>query len=143
MQVKDVMTPTVEIAAPTMSIREAAERMRELDIGCLPVGENDRLVGIVTDRDIVLRAVAAGRDPDRATVRDCMTQDIVWCYDDVDVSEAAELMEQEQIRRLTVINHDKRLCGIVTLGDLSVRSGDRTLAGEITREVSQPGHLRH
>lgn len=143
MQVSEVMTPDVEVVSPDLPLGDAARTMRNLDVGCLPVGENDRLVGMLTDRDIVIRAVADSRDPDRTSVRDCMSTDIVWCFDDSDVEEVAAMMEREQIRRLPVVNRDKRLVGIVSLGDVSTRTGNRQLAGEITREVSQPGHTRH
>jgi CBS domain-containing protein len=139
MQVKDIMTSHAESTSPTSTLREAAQKMRDLDVGALPVcGGNDRLAGIITDRDIALRAVAEGLDPSTALVRDVMTPKIIYCYDDQDVSDAAHMMEQNQIRRLVVLNHDKRMIGILSLGDLAVDTGDEQLAGHILEAVSEP-----
>src|ERR687887_2162357 len=139
MQLKDIMTPGVEVIAPEASISEAAEKMRHLDIGPLPVCEGERLVGMLTDRDITVRAVAAGRDPRMTQVRDVMTPDVVYGFEDQDVQDAVRLMEQYQIRRLPVLNRSQRLVGIVSLGDLAVRSGDQPLASEVLEQVSEPG----
>jgi CBS domain-containing protein len=139
MQVKDVMTSDVECISPETTLREAAQRMKELDVGPLPIcGEKDRLVGMITDRDITVRAVAAGLDPSTAQVRDIMTPNIIYCYEDQDISDAAHMMEQNQIRRLVVLNRDKRLVGILSLGDLAVDSGDEQLAGHTLEAVSEP-----
>jgi CBS domain-containing protein len=139
MQVKDVMTSGVECVSPNTTLREAAQRMKELDIGPLPIcGEDDRLEGMITDRDITIRAVAAGLDPSTAEVRDIMTPSIVYCFEDQDISDAAHMMEQNQIRRLVVLNRDKRLVGILSLGDLAVDSGDEQLAGHTLEAVSEP-----
>jgi CBS domain-containing protein len=139
MQLKEVMTPHVEVIAPEATIREAAEKMRHLDIGPLPVCEGERLVGMVTDRDITVRAVAEGRDPVTTLVREVMTPDLVYGFDDQEVEDAARLMEQYQIRRLPVLNRHKRLVGIVALGDLAVHPGQQPLAGEVLEQVSEPG----
>jgi len=139
MTVKDIMTPNPECIRPDATLQEAARRMRDLDVGPLPVcGDDDRLAGMITDRDITVRAVAEGKDPKTTTVREAMTDDIVHVYEDQDVADAAQVMEQKQIRRLVVLNHDHRLVGIVSLGDLAVESGDRTKAGEVLQEVSEP-----
>jgi CBS domain-containing protein len=138
MQVKDAMTTSVETIRPDTSLHEAAERMKTLDVGLLPVCENDRLVGMLTDRDITVRAVAQGFGGTVGTVKDVMTPDVVYCFEDQDVQEAARLMQEHQIRRLVVINRDKRLVGIVSLGDLAVETGDEKLAGETLEEVSLP-----
>lgn len=139
MQLKEVMTSGVEVVSPEASIREAAEKMSHLDIGPLPVCDGDRLVGMLTDRDITVRAVAEGRDPVTTLVREVMTPDIVYGFDDQDVQDAARLMEQYQIRRLPVLNHSKRLVGIVSLGDLAVSPGNQPLASEVLEQVSEPG----
>ena len=118
MQLKDVMTPEVEVITPEASIYEAATKMSHLDVGPLPVCEGERLVGMLTDRDITVRAVAAGRDPLTTQVRDVMTPDVVYGFADQDVEDAARLMEQYQIRRLPVLNRSQQLVGIVALGDL-------------------------
>jgi len=138
MRVKDVMTEGVACARPNDSIALAAERMRDLNIGVLPVcGNKDKLVGMITDRDITVRATAEGCAPDQATVGDCMTPEIVYCFEDQDVSEAANLMEERQIRRVAVLNEKKRLVGIVSLGDLAVKA-DGQLSSEALERVSEP-----
>jgi len=139
MQLKDIMTPGVEVIAPEASIYEAAEKMSHLDIGPLPVCDGERLVGMLTDRDITVRAVAAGRDPVTTQVREVMTPDVVYGFDDQDIQDAARLMEQYQIRRLPVLNRSKRLVGIVSLGDLAVHPGNQPLASEVLEQVSEPG----
>ena len=139
MKLNEIMTPGVEVIAPEATIQEAAEKMRHLDIGPLPVCDGDRLVGMVTDRDITVRAVAEGRHPGTTRVRDVMTPDVVYGFDDQDIQDAARLMEQYQIRRLPVLNHTKRLVGMVSLGDLAVHPGNQPLASEVLEQVSEPG----
>jgi CBS domain-containing protein len=112
--------------------------MKGLDVGALPVCDHDRLAGMITDRDIVLRALAEGRDPKTTRVREAMTEGVTYCFEDDDVAEAARLMREKQIRRLIVLNRDKRLAGIVSLGDLAVETHDSHLAGHTLEEVSQP-----
>src|SRR5688572_12013949 len=124
MRVSEVMTRGAECTHPDSTIREAAVRMQTLDVGSLPVCENDRLVGMVTDRDMTVRATAAGADPNDARVRDAMTAGIHFCFEDQDVAECARLMKENQIRRLPVLNRDKRMVGIVSLGDLAVETQD-------------------
>jgi CBS domain-containing protein len=139
MLVSDVMTRRAECIRSTNSLQEAARKMKSLDVGPLPVcGENDRLVGIITDRDITVRGVAEACDPRTTTVKDVMTPDIVYCFEDQDVQEAARLMQENQVRRLIVLNRDKRLVGIVSLGDLAVETGDEKLSGKTLEEVSLP-----
>ena len=139
MQLKEVMTPGVDVISPEATIREAAEKMRHLDIGPLPVCDGDRLVGMLTDRDITVRTVAEGRNPVSTRVREVMTPDVVYGFDDQDVQDAARLMEQYQIRRLPVLTRTKRLVGMVSLGDLAVHPGNQALAGEVLEQVSEPG----
>jgi CBS domain-containing protein len=138
MRVNEVMTKTAECIRPDASIQEAAERMKALAVGALPVCADDRLVGMITDRDITVRATAAGQDPGGTRVRDAMTPEIAWCFDDELITNAVRLMEEKQIRRLPVLNRDKRLVGIVSLGDLAVKTGDEALAGAILEQVSEP-----
>ena len=139
MQVSKVMTRDAECVRPDTTLQEAARKMRDLDVGPLPVcGDNDRLVGMITDRDITVRAVAEARDPRTTTVQDVMTPDVVYCFEDQDVQEAARLMRENQVRRLVVLNRDKRLVGIVSLGDLAVETGDEKLAGRTLEHVSLP-----
>jgi len=138
MQLKDIMTTDPECIPPEETLQQAALRMRDLDVGSLLVCDNDRLAGMITDRDITLRAVAEGKDPRTTRVREAMTEDIVFGFEDQDINDAARVMEQKQIRRLAVLNRDKRLVGIVSLGDLAVEGGDRSKAGEILQEVCEP-----
>jgi CBS domain-containing protein len=135
MQVSDVMTPGVQFIHPEQTIREAASIMAEHDIGALPVGENNRLVGMVTDRDIVIRGIAGGKGPD-AKVRDVMSPDIKYCYEDEKVDHVAHNMGEIQVRRLPVMDRDKRLVGIVAMADVAIKRGPG-VAGETIKEVSE------
>ena len=119
MKVKDAMHKGAEWLAPTTPLVDVAKKMRELDIGSIPIGENDRLIGMVTDRDITCRAVAKGADCSKLTARDVMSKDIVYCRDSESVEDAIRLMEDRKIRRLPVINDKKRLVGMLSLGDVS------------------------
>ena len=138
MQLREVMTRHIEEIRPDANLKEAAEKMRSMDIGALPVCENDRLVGMLTDRDIAIRAVAEGRDPMQTCVREAMSSGTVFCYEDDDVGEAARLMEEKQIRRLPVFNRQGRAVGIVSLGDLATRIGNDHLSDDVLEQVSQP-----
>src|SRR5690348_6224788 len=120
MRLRDVMTPRVECVGPDDTIQTAARTMRDLDVGTVPVCDRDRLAGMLTDRDIAIRAVAEGHDPGACRVRDVMTPDVVYCFEDQSVEEAERLMREQQIRRLVVLDRDKRMVGIVSLGDLAV-----------------------
>jgi len=139
MQVRDVMTVGVECVRPSNTLQEVAQRMKNLNVGSMPVCDNDRLVvGLVTDRDIVVRAVSEGYDPRTTKVNDVLTSDVLYCFDDQDVQEAAQLMCEHQVRRLVILNRDKKLIGIVSLGDLAVETGDDKLAGATLEHVSLP-----
>ncbi len=135
MKVRNPMHKGVQWLSPDTPVKKLAITMREQDIGAIPVGENDRLVGMVTDRDITIRGVANGKDISNLTARDVMTSGIVWCRDGDDVTHAANIMQSKQIRRLPVIDNNKRMVGILSLGDLSQAATDRTAAG-VTRAVS-------
>jgi len=137
MQLKDVMSTDVQLTDPNATLKEAAVAMRQGDFGLLPVGADDRLVGTISDRDITVRAVADGKDPNTTTVGDVMSKGVQYCFEDQSVEEAAQLMSQAQIRRLPIVNRDKRLVGIVALGDLAVESGAQRPAGEALTGVSQ------
>jgi CBS domain-containing protein len=139
MKIRDIMTSDVEIVSPDTPLRDAAQRMRDTDTGFLPVGENDQLVGTLTDRDITIRAVAEGQDPNSSKVRDAMSENLVYCFDDQDSSEAAELMAEKQLRRLPILSRDKRLVGVVSLGDLATRTGDDDVVGQTVEDISEPG----
>lgn len=136
MQVADVMTRDVCVASPDQSIFEAAKLMEAYDCGALPVAQDDKLVGMATDRDIVVRALARKKSGD-TKISEVMTQDIRYCFDDEDVEEVAQNMGELQVRRLPVVNRDKRLVGIVTLSDLSQSGGEQS-AEEALSDISQP-----
>lgn len=131
------MTDDVEVVSPRTSVYEAARMMRLLDVGALPVCDGERIVGMLTDRDLTLRSIAEGRDPRTTPVKETMTSQIVWCFDDQDVEEAEALMQEQQIRRLPVLDHDKRLVGIISLGDLATRAHDAGVVSTL-EEVSMP-----
>jgi CBS domain-containing protein len=138
MKIRDVMTPNVECVWPDDTLQEAALAMKEHDVGLLPVCRRDRIAGMLTDRDIAVRAVALGRDPTATRVGEIMTNDVICCYEDDDTEKAAQLMRQRQVRRILVLNHSKLLVGIVSLGDLAAYTGDPQCVGEVLREVSEP-----
>jgi CBS domain-containing protein len=130
MQVQEIMHSDVCVADPNMTIRDAARRMRADDIGALPVGENDRLIGMVTDRDIVMRGIANDCSPGDTLVREVMSEGIYYCFEDDDVRKVAQIMARHQVRRLPVLNRSKRLVGVVALADLS-RSEDAAAQGAL------------
>lgn len=135
MKVKDAMhkgAEWVEVSTPVTTI---ARKMRDLDLGAIPIGENDRLIGMVTDRDIAVRAVADGRDTSKLTARDVMSKGIVFCRDTEDIEDAVRIMEQKQIRRLPVLNDQKRLVGMLSLGDVS-HGASHEISGEALTSVS-------
>ena len=137
MQVRQAMSNDVRISNPNQSIREAATVMAEIDAGVLPVGENDRLVGMITDRDIAIRAVAAGKAP-TTSVREIMSKEVDYCFEDDDIDDVAQRMADVKLRRMPVLNRDKRLVGIVSLGDIAMVDGPAH-AGEALCGISEPG----
>jgi CBS domain-containing protein len=138
MKVREAMTREVRLARPEQSIQEAAREMAEMDIGALPVEENDRLVGMITDRDITVRAIAQGKGPD-TRVRDVMSTEIKYCFEDQSVDEVTQNMGDLRVRRLPVVNRDKRLVGILSLGDLALEDTSQDEAGEALSQISRPG----
>lgn len=119
MQVGEVMSQSVEVIDPNTTIREAAVKMRDEDLGALPVGENDRLIGMVTDRDIAVRSVAADRAGGTTAVREAMSEKVYYCFEDDPLGRAGQVMAEHKVRRLPVLNREKRLVGMVSLADLS------------------------
>ena len=138
MQLKEIMTADVEVIRPDSSIADAAKKMRSLDVGSLPVCDGERLLGMITDRDITIRATADGRDPNNTLVRDCMSPEIVYCFEDQSAEEAERLMQEKQIRRLPVLTREKQLAGIIALGDLATKTDDVQQVGRTVREISEP-----
>lgn len=137
MKVSEAMTPDVQIASPSQTIRDAARLMAAIDAGVVPVGENDRLVGIITDRDIAIRAVALGLGAD-TKIRDVMSAEVKYCYEDEDLDEVAQNMGDIKVRRLPVLNRSKRLVGIVSIGDIAMVDGPDAV-GDAICEISEPG----
>jgi CBS domain-containing protein len=135
MNVHDVMSRDVKLASPDDTLQNAAQMMEEIDAGVLPVGEGDRLVGMLTDRDITLRAVAKGKAPGECRVREVMSHDIKYIYEDASIEDAARNMGELQLRRLPVLNRNKRLVGIVSLGDLALEKSND--AGEALKGVAK------
>ena len=142
MKLDEIMTRQVEVVAPESSIRDAASKMQSLDVGLLPVCNGDRVLGMVTDRDITIRATARGADPSTTKVSEVMTSDVVYCFEDDSTKDASEKMAQHQIRRLIVLTKDKRLAGIVSLGDLATEAGNDKRAGNTLEAISEPSQPR-
>jgi CBS domain-containing protein len=142
MQVFEAMTPEVVSVPPEATLVDAAQTMKELDVGPLPVCDGERLLGMVTDRDIVVRAIAEGRDPRSTEVREVMSSDVVCCREADDVRQAAKVMQESQLRRLVVLNAEGRVVGIVSLGDIVLQTGDDKLAGKTLEKVSEPSYLK-
>jgi len=138
MQVREIMSADVHRVHQNATVREAAEQMKTFDIGMVPVYDGDRLVGTLTDRDITLNVVAANRDPGNTKIGEIMSPGVTYCFEDQDVNEAAKLMGDKQIRRLIVLNRDKRLIGIASLGDLARRPGTKTPAADALENISRP-----
>ena len=135
MQAKELMTGKVQCVAPDTKIPDAAKQMKALDVGFLPVCENDRLVGALTDRDIVLRVIADGKDLKKCKARDVKTDDVFWCYEDQTADEVADYMAEKEVRRVLILNRDKRLVGVISIGDLAKR-GEEKITGETIRDIA-------
>jgi CBS domain-containing protein len=137
MEISKIMHRDVKIIGPDQTLRDAAAAMKKLDVGVLPVGEHDKLVGMITDRDIAIRGIAEGKGPDTKT-REVMSHEVKYCFDDEDVDHVAQNMAELQVRRLPVLNRDKRLVGIVSLGDLATQ-GSLPKTARALHGISQPG----
>lgn len=138
-QLSEVMSRDVQVISPEMTIMEAARTMGNGDFGMMPVGENDRMIGAISDRDIAIRAVAEGKGPS-TKVREIMSAGICWAYDDDTVERAVKLMSEHQVRRLPVVDRDKRLVGIVALGDFAVDKSEIQPAAEALSKISERQH---
>ena len=138
MKLKEIMSSDVEVIHPNDTLQIAAQKMRDRDIGFLPVCDGDRLIGVLSDRDVVVRALAEGMDSQAVVGRDLVTSPAIYCFDDQSVDEVAKLMHDNQIRRLVVLNRgNKRMVGIVSLGDLAINVDDK-LSGEVLQSISEP-----
>ena len=137
MKVLEIMTEDVSVIRPDSTLKQAAQEMRELGVGALPVCDGERLIGMLTDRDITIRAVAEGLNPNDTSVSACMSPDLVYCFEDDASDEAEGLMQTTQIRRLPVISRDKKLVGILAIGDLAIKTDDVHDVGATVREISE------
>jgi CBS domain-containing protein len=142
MLIREAMTPNAEWITPDTSLTDAAIRMRDQNIGCLPVGDNDRLIGMVTDRDLTCRAIADGADPKTTRVRTVMTQHVTWCFDDESLDEAVQRMEEKQIHHMPVLSRAKRMVGMLSLSDLALKAPQdlfKNLSKLTSRDASRHG----
>jgi CBS domain-containing protein len=137
MRVSEAMSRDVRLATPQQSIREVAQTMADIDAGAVPVQENDRLVGMITDRDIAIRAVARGKGPDTPVGEVMSREQVLYCYDDEDIDHVAQNMSEQRVRRLPVVNREKRLVGIVSLGDVAIK--EKRAGGQAVSGVSKQG----
>ena len=140
MQLKEAMSREIVVVSAAATVKEAAQLMEKLNVGLLPVTDDHRLVGTITDRDITVRCVAEGHDTNRTRVAEVMTPGVVYAYADDDLGEAARIMEEQQVRRIVVADRDDRPVGVVSVGDIATTGHDLRLAGEVLSHVSQPIH---
>ena len=138
MQVKEIMTCNVETISSDANLVEAAQKMRSLEVGALPVWENDKLIGMITDRDITIRGVADEKNPSSTNVKEIMTSDVCCCFENDDIHEAARMMEEKTIHRLLVVNSNNEPVGFVSLSDFAVKSHDEHLTCEVLERISEP-----
>ncbi|MFW5883366.1 MAG: CBS domain-containing protein [Verrucomicrobiota bacterium] len=139
MQIKEIMTPNPLYLKPDTKLHEAAQKMRELDIGLIPIGDGNKLQGMLTDRDITVRAVAEGKNPQTTSVSEVMSGEVFYCFEDQELEDAVETMEKQQVRRLIILDRDKMMTGVVSLGDLATRVSERAPEARALEGVSQSG----
>jgi CBS domain-containing protein len=137
MKISEIMSRNVECIGSDASIKDAAEKMRILDVGFLPVCEDGHVIGTLTDRDITIRHVADGQNPYRVKAQDIMTPNVFYCYEDESIEEVGRYMQQHEVRRMLIFDHTEQLVGIVSLGDLSTVAGEQGLAGETLKEITE------
>ena len=137
MKLREIMSDHVEVIHPDDSLQTAAEKMRDRDIGFLPVCDGDRLIGVLTDRDLITRGLADGLESKALLGRDLVTSPAIYCFDDQSIEEAAKLMHDNQIRRLVVLSRNKQMVGVISLGDLAMTASDK-LTGNVLQSVSEP-----
>lgn len=138
MKIKEIMTPNVEVVSPDMTLNDAARKMKDLDVGVIPVCDGEKIQGLLTDRDITIRATAEGLNPNSTPVGNVMTPEVHWCWEDDDIEAAEKIMRNQQIRRILVMNRDRKLVGIVSLGDIAVDANKDKQTGRTLEEISQP-----
>jgi CBS domain-containing protein len=137
MKIKNVMTQGAELIAIDATVKQAAERMRTLNVGALPVKSDSVLKGIITDRDITVRAIADGKNPNEVKVNEIMSENIAACKEEDDIEQTADLMKEKQLRRLVVTDDDNQIVGMISIGDLCTKCNPE-LAGDVVKEVSEP-----
>lgn len=137
MQVKEIMSTHPEFLPPSTLLPKLAEEMRKHDYGFIPIGENDRLIGIVTDRDLAVRGLTQGKDPKTLQAKDIMTKKVLYCFEDDDIEKAAKSMREQQVHRLIVLNKNKRLTGVLSLGDIARKYKDDELCGKLIEDISE------
>jgi CBS domain-containing protein len=137
MQIKEIMTTDVNVIHGEATLSDAARMMRDLNVGAIPVADGQKISGVLTDRDIVVRSTADGRDPNTVTVREVASTDVAWCYEDEEIEDALGKMKERKIRRLPVVSRENQLVGIVSIGDIAVESSEG-MAGEALEEISTP-----
>lgn len=137
MHAKEIMSKKPEFLPPEATLKQAAESMRSHDYGFIPIGLDDKLIGAVTDRDITIRAISKGKDPNKTTVNEVMSKGIQYCFENDDLNEVVQKMEKLQLRRLVVLNDEKRMTGIISLGDIARKCHDEKLCAELTEKVSE------
>ena len=142
MKLRDIMTTNVKVISPTASVQDAARMMRSLDCGALPVCQDDRLVGLVTDRDLVVRALAEDVDVEQFTVADCMTTSVTFCFENQSIDDVIRLMKEQKIRRVPVLNEARRIVGIVALGDLAVQAPQHEKIHSVLESLSDSEKTR-
>jgi CBS domain-containing protein len=140
-KLKEIMTPYVESITPEETVQDAAMRMKDLNVGAIPVCDEGALVGMVTDRDLVVRVLAEGRDHKEVTVSEAMSPDIVYCFEDDDTEKASQIMADRQIRRLPILSREEKLVGIIALADLATRGSEAPSSCEVLEQVSGPTHV--
>lgn len=146
MQIREIMTPNPEMIPMDALLIDAAMKMKDLDVGIMPVARENSVVGVVTDRDIVLRAVAEKRDPSRTKVKDIMSEEVLTCPENTELDDAAKRMEEKKVRRLIVTDPSGKAVGIVSLGDIATKSGKERkveMGGEVLTRVSEPSRPSH
>ncbi len=137
MQVRDVMTKDVQVIHAATSVRDAARKMKELNVGILPVAEKQKIVGVLTDRDIVVRSTAEGLNPEKEMIGSLMSGNVIWCFEDEDIDSAIDKMKKAKIRRIPVVSRENELVGIISIGDVAIE-GDERRAGETLEQISHP-----
>ncbi len=140
MKIKDIMTTDVEVLSPDTLLVDCAKKMQEINVGAIPVCDGDKILGMVTDRDIVVHGIAKDMDVKTTAVTEIIQNTPVYCFEDDDISKASDLMKTEQIRRLIVVDQNKKLCGVVSIGDIAAKTQNEQLSGETLQDISQPSH---